>query len=394
MHDVETDMRAGVRALPLFLLLAGCGSSTTTSVTAPTETTTSRCQPTLRGSQTSFGPSGGTGTLTIGVERECAWTAASLASWIELTSSRQGQGDATVSFRVQPNGDPVVRRSGLSVGEQRLDLSQDAAPCQFGVSRPSDSIGADGGQSRVDVSAHSACRWTASSSTPWAVVSPASGSGSATVQVSVQPNPGGTRTVTLTIAGHQLPLTQSSQAAPPPPAPPAPSPGPPPPAPPPAPGCSFRLEPPQRDFTAVGGSGSFSVETAAGCTWTASTDQSWVTFAGSSSGTGPQEVRYFVLPNLSRQNRDARIAVAGSTHRITQRGLEGDTVKVSGDVSGLSGTCPNLRFTVRGSTVITSSSTEIRRGPCSDIAPGREVEVEGTRMGDGTIAAQKVELKK
>src|SRR6185503_9161547 len=116
----------------------------------------------------------------------------------EITSSRQGQGDATLSYRVQANPDPVVRRGGLTVGEQRLDLTQDAAPCQFGVSRPTDSISADGGQARVDVSAHSACRWTASSDAAWVVISPASGSGSAAVQMSVQPNPGGTRVATLT----------------------------------------------------------------------------------------------------------------------------------------------------------------------------------------------------
>jgi hypothetical protein len=397
MHDVDSVMRAGVRALALFLLLAGCGSSTTTSVTAPASSG-ARCQPSLQGSQTSFGSSGGTGTVTIGVERECAWTAGTLASWVEITSSRQGQGDATLSYRVQANPDPVVRRGGLTVGEQRLDLTQDAAPCQFGVSHPTDSIGADGGQARVNVSAHSACRWTASSDAPWVVVSPASGAGSAAVQMSVQANPGGARTATLTVAGQQLPLTQVAKGSPPSPPPaPAPSPTPPPapgPPPAPAPGCSFRLEPSQREFTAVGGAGSFTVETGAACAWTASSNEAWVVLSGSTNGIGPQEVRYLVLPNLARENRDARVTVAGSTHRVTQRGLDGEEAKVSGDASGVSGTCPNLRFTVRSTTVITSSSTEFRKGPCSDITAGREVAVEGTRLGDGTIAADKVELKK
>jgi hypothetical protein len=109
-----------------------------------------------------------------------------------------------------------------------------------------------------------------------------------------------------------------------------------------------------------------------------------------------------VLPNLSRQNRDARISVAGSTHRITQRGLDNDDddddddddeVKVSGDVTGISGTCPNLRFTVRGTAVITSSSTEFRRGSCQDVRAGRAVEVDGIRLSDGAIAALRVELR-
>ena len=396
MHDVDLVMRAGVRALPLFLLLAGCGSSTNTSVTAPTGSA-ARCQPTIQGSQTSFGPAGGTGTVTIGVERECSWSASSLAGWIEITSAREGQGDATLSYRVQPNADPIVRRGGLTVSERRLDLTQEAAACRFDVSRPA-GMGAEGGQTRVEVSAHTTCHWTASSDAPWAAVSPPSGAGTGAVLVSVQPNSGSTRTATLAIGGQQVPLTQSARSAPPPPPAPPPSPGPPAPGPPPAPGCSFRLTPQDRDFSALGGIGSFKVETAGGCTWSASSEQAWVQVSASGSGNG--EVRYLVLPNISRQNRETRITVAGSSHRITQKGAEDDdddddddTVKVNGILSGLSGSCPNLRFTVSGTVVTTSGRTEFRKGSCRDVTAGREVEAEGERQPDGAIAARRVELK-
>ena len=133
------------------------------------------------------------------------------------------------------------------------------------------------------------------------------------------------------------------------------------------------------------------METGASCGWTASVDAPWVLMS-TSAGTGTQEFRYVVLPNVSLQNRTARITIAGSTHRIDQRGLE--EAKVSGDVADVSGTCPALRFTVRGTVVTTSSATEFRKGPCQDVTAGREVAVEGGRQIDGSIAAERVELKK
>ena len=133
------------------------------------------------------------------------------------------------------------------------------------------------------------------------------------------------------------------------------------------------------------------VETAAACGWSASVDATWVLMSAT-AGTGTQEFTYVVLPNVSLQNRTARITIAGLTYRIEQRGLE--EAKVSGDVSDVSGSCPSLRFTVRGTVVTTSSSTEFRKGPCHDVTAGREVAVEGSRQIDGSIAAEKVELKK
>src|SRR5688572_27946575 len=125
---------------------------------------------------------------------------------------------------MQQKQEQTDRRGRLGVGEQRLELTQDAAHCRLAVSRATVSIGADGGQSRIEVSAHSACRWAASSSAPWAVVSPSSAAGTTAVLVTVQPNAGCRRAATLTIVGQQLTLTQLARSSPPPPPPPAPSP--------------------------------------------------------------------------------------------------------------------------------------------------------------------------
>jgi hypothetical protein len=58
---------------------------------------------------------------------------------------------------------------------------------------------------------------------------------------------------------------------------------------------------------------------------------------------------------------------------------------VKGVVSNLSGSCVTLTFTVQSTTVKTNGATKFEDGPCTRIAKGTRVEVEGTRQADGTI---------
>ena len=396
-------MRTG-RVLPLACVLLplfyGCGSSTSTTLTAPTDTS-ARCQPSIQGAQTSFGSAGGTGTLAIGISRECVWRVDSQANWVEITSPREGQGDGSVSYRVLANGEPVGRRGTLAVNESRLDVTQEAAPCGFDVSGVANTIGADGGQLRVDVATHNACRWSASADAPWVTVAPPSGSGNGVVQATVQPNPAGIRSATLTVAGQSRPLTQSARSSPP---PPVPAPNPPPPGPaPPGPSCTFQLSPQQREFGANGGTGALDVSAPNGCAWSAASSESWLSITSGASGTGNGRIRYLVAPNVTQNSREATINVNGAVHRVSQDGLSGDDdddddddddVRVSGRVSALSGSCPNLQFVVRNSIVFTDHTTTFSKGSCGSVVNGTDVEVEGRRQSDGRIRARRVELDK
>ncbi len=215
-------------AMAAVALAMACGSSTSTEVIAPSGVP-ARCQTSLSGTSTTFGPTGGSGTLTVGVSRECPWSASSQQPWIEIMSAREGQGEGTVSFRVAANADPVLRRGSITVNDQRLDVSQDPAPCSFNVGATPDTVPAEGAQIPVQVSTHSACQWTAVSESSFATVSPSSGSGPATVQVVVSSNSGSPRTVTVVVAGARRSITQSAATpppAPPPPTPPTPTPTP------------------------------------------------------------------------------------------------------------------------------------------------------------------------
>jgi hypothetical protein len=69
-----------------------------------------------------------------------------------------------------------------------------------------------------------------------------------------------------------------------------------------------------------------------------------------------------------------------------------DDNEVSGAVSGLTGTCPAITFTVRATTIRTNSATRFDDGSCVQIANGTRVEAKGARQPDGSILATKVEL--
>jgi hypothetical protein len=245
---VRRDIRAslGIAAVVAAWVAPACGSSTSTSVTSPS-TLPARCQPSFDASPRSFSATGGTGNVAVTVPRECSWSAASVATWVTITSGTSGQGDGTLAFRVDGNPDPVSRSGAIAIGDGRVDIAQQPGACRFEVAAPDVTIAAAGAAFEVGIQTHEACHWTAASESSWASVNPQAGRGRGTLSVTVAPNTGQSRTAFVTAAGVRIPVTQAApQAPPPPPAPPpapaptpapapAPAPTPLPPPPPPAP---------------------------------------------------------------------------------------------------------------------------------------------------------------
>jgi hypothetical protein len=339
MHGAD-GVHAVRLALPRLLTIVAacatanaCGSSTTTSVTAPT-TAEARCQPSFDGTRRSFGPEGGTSTVAVSVPRECSWSASSGAAWIAITAGAQGQGDGAITFRVDRNPDPVNRSGALVIGDGRVELAQGAAACSFEVAPPQGSIASTGTTLQIQIRTHSLCDWSAGSELSWARVAPNSGRGPGIVSVTVAPNTGPERSGVVVIAAARVPLTQTAPApvpAPPPPAPPPPAPpppSPPPPAPPPpVPPPPVPPPPPPP----------------------------------------PPEPPPPPPPV--------------------------EEVELSGRVQSLAGACPNLRFTVDGNLVTTNSDTRFRRGSCSDLRDRERVRLIGLRIS-GVVVAREVELRR
>ncbi|MCD6600073.1 MAG: hypothetical protein J7L19_05855 [Dehalococcoidia bacterium] len=58
-----------------------------------------------------------------------------------------------------------------------------------------------------------------------------------------------------------------------------------------------------------------------GCSWTAVTNESWITITSGSSGTGSGTVNYSVSANSSTSQKTGTMTIAGKTFTVTQDGI-------------------------------------------------------------------------
>jgi hypothetical protein len=68
---------------------------------------------------------------------------------------------------------------------------------------------------------------------------------------------------------------------------------------------------------------------------------------------------------------------------------EGGEFEIEGALGGLKGTCPSVQFAVNGFSISTSASTTFESA-CSSLKSGDKVNVKGTRLADGSVAATRV----
>ena len=91
------------------------------------------------------------------------------------------------------------------------------------------------------------------------------------------------------------------------------------------PTCTYAINPTSADFTASGGTSSVDVTTQSGCSWTAASNDTWITItsgsSGTGSGTGSGTVYYSVTSNSSTSSRTGNITIAGKIFTVTQDGI-------------------------------------------------------------------------
>jgi outer membrane biosynthesis protein TonB len=112
------------RLLLMMLAASGCGG-TVTSVTAPSA---AKCAVSAQASALSFPAAGGSASVQVSANRDCAWSIATDATWITFASSREGRGDATVTYSVAPNTQRVERQAAMNISDTRLEIRQAAPP--------------------------------------------------------------------------------------------------------------------------------------------------------------------------------------------------------------------------------------------------------------------------
>ena len=93
---------------------------------------------------------------------------------------------------------------------------------------------------------------------------------------------------------------------------------------------------------------------------------------------------------ISRVNQGDRIDIVVMLNG-SNASVRFQIVDTEGPVSGVSGLCPSLTFTVGDRLVRTSASTSFREGSCASIQNGSRAEVRGPLSADGSIQATRVE---
>lgn len=315
----------------------------------------------------------------------CQWTASSQAPWITIASGG-GTGSGRVAYTVAPNTAAAPRSGTLTVAGATVTINQAAAaapptptpptPCTFSVSPTSAPFPADGAPGSVTVTASaSTCAWTAAPGAPWITITGAAGgTGSGQLAFTVAANPATMpRSGTLTVAGTNVTIDQAAAAPP---------------------ACSYAVTPSPVNV-GFGGDNDIDlhVRTGPGCAWTAASQAGWITINGSPNGSGDGHVHIAVAPTLAVSGRTGALVIGGQTVTVNQTGILDQEVTMQGGVSGLSGACPNLTFTINGTAIVTNGATEYqgKDNDCSDLHDGGTARVRGRGQADGSIRATRID---
>jgi len=102
--------------------------------------------------------------------------------------------------------------------------------------------------------------------------------------------------------------------------------------------CTYSISPTSQSFGDIGGSGDVSVTSQGDCSWTATSNDDWITVISGDSGSGSGTVGYSVAANPDADSRTGTITIAGETFTVTQDGID-----VEASVSS-SGTPPSIDY--------------------------------------------------
>ena len=263
------------------------------------------CRYTLTPASQTIATSGGSGTVTIATDTDCAWTATTDSNWISLTPPTSGTGGSVITFTAPPNVGSE-RTGTITVAGQRATVTQSAAAppgptnCNVQLSPNSQNLPAAGGAGTISVTASpTTCTWSAESSVPWiTVTSGSSGVGNGTVTFAVAVNTGAARTGTIAIGISTFTLSQAAAAAPP-------------------PACTYGIAPTSQSAPATASTGSVAVTSGPTCGWTAVSTVPWITVTAGAAGTGNGTVGFSIAANTGAA-RSGALTIANQTFTVNQ----------------------------------------------------------------------------
>lgn len=225
-----------------------------------------------------------------------------LAQWTGIVSLSQKKSKNGGEVSIQSLS-PDSPSKEYIYGGRLISTEEPVSSCAYSILPTSASFTSTGGTASVSVMAGTGCGWTAASNDSWiTITSGSSGTGNGSVNYSVAANAGAARSGTMTIAGQTFTVNQSAV-------------------------CSYSLIPTSASFSFGAGSGSVNVFAGAGCSWSAVSNDSWITINSGNSGTGNGTVNYSVSANTGGA-RNGTMTIAGQSFPVSQSAGTGCTYSV------------------------------------------------------------------
>lgn len=286
-----------------------------------------------------------------------------------------------------------------------------ADKCQVSASSSPSAFTAGGGQGSLTITTARDCTWSISSDASWvSIAGDSGGQGEASIPYAVAPNlVPSPRSARVVVGSQSVALNQA--AAP----------------------CTFAVSRGGDLIGYAGGRLSVDVATLAGCGWSASSEAAWISVSSGPSGSGSATVGLAVAANAGAA-RVARVNVAGQNYTVSQDSVPlpptvppsapaptptpapapspapapqpsplpapppapapGRPVEFTGTISGIAGRCPDVTFTIGGTTVAADADTDYKKSDCSDLGRGRFVSGRGTTQSNGAIKATQIQVAK
>lgn len=205
-----------------------------------------------------------------------------------------GGTNSRIATTLPANGLYVILANSFfpnAFGSYTLSLSA----CTFTLDPTGADIPGLGGTFSFAMTTQAGCYWGAVSQSSFITVNNSSGHGSATISYTVQTSINGpTRTGTITVGGQVFTVTQTSI------------------------NCTYSISPTNADHSADPATAQFTINTPAGCPWTAGYNNYWI-WTTNETKIGPGPVIYTVAAN-NGADRTGSITVAGHTFTVQQAG--------------------------------------------------------------------------
>jgi all-beta uncharacterized protein/BACON domain-containing protein len=356
-----------------FSVQATTGPSRTGTLTVANQTVSitqsQGCSFSISPEAQSFDLPGGSGEVAVTAAGGCSWSATSNVPWITITQGANGTGNGNVRFTVASTTGPT--RSGtLTIAGRTFTVTQGPL-CTITLSPESTTISASGGSRTFNVQASGGCSWTATSNAPWITIGQGgSGNGNGSVRVDIAANSGEARTGTVSVAGRTFTVQQDGA-------------------------CSFSLTQESTNAPAGASTVNVGVQAAAGCSWTATSNATWITITNGASGTGNGTVTLAVAANTGGA-RPGTVTIGGRTFTVNQAGTCSFAIAPQQQSVPAAGASVGVNVT----TAAACTWTSVSNAPWITVTQGASgtgnatvtlsvsANVEPARTGTATIAGQ------